>query len=348
MEPEHIITLTICGLGVFHGFSLGSYLLVNSSSKSLSNQLLGALLVIFGLRISKSIFLYFTPDLDLMLVMLGLTLVLTFGPLFLLYVRSLLLKEFKLQKRDWLHFSPFVGFLFLSSLNIVGKEFYLYFGIFFIYIHFLTYIIASYKWQKKFRKSSGISSTELKGKWLNYIHLGMLFIWLSYFMFLLDELVPYIAGPITYSLVIYPLSFWAIIKKVHKQEEQKYQNSRLETGESFLIMSRLESYIEEEKAYLDPELKLPALATHLNTPAHLLSQVVNENVGQNFQQYLNSFRVKSAQEMLKAREHAHLTISAIAFDSGFNSLSAFNAAFKKMLQKTPSQYRKEESIHHNS
>ncbi|MCE7991141.1 MAG: AraC family transcriptional regulator [Roseivirga sp.] len=342
MLAEHILILAICGLGVFHGISLGTYLMVGATANSLPNKLLGALLAVFGLRISKSIFLYFTSDLDIMLVMLGLTLILSFGPLFFLYVRSLLENDFKLARKHLLHAVPFILFLTLTSLGIVDKTFYMPFGILFIYLHFLAYIIISFAWQRKFRRSNPISNNQSAGKWINYIHLGMAFIWLSYFMFLLDEIVPYIAGPITYSLVIYPLSFWAIIKKVHKPEEKKYQNSRLDNTASLQVISKLEAHIKEEKRFLNPDLKLPMVATELNTTPHVLSQAVNENFGQNFQQYLNGYRVKAAQEMLERQEKSHLTIASIAFDSGFNSLSAFNTSFKKVLQKTPSQYRKEQ------
>jgi AraC-like DNA-binding protein len=150
-------------------------------------------------------------------------------------------------------------------------------------------------------------------------------------------------GPITYSLVIYPLSFWAIAKKVLHPTEKKYQNSRLNNRESEQIITKLEAYIQSGKPFLNPDLKLTMVAAQLNTTPHVLSQVVNENFKQNFRQYLNSHRVEAAQKMLALEENAHLTIASIAYDSGFNSLSAFNTAFKKVLQQTPSQYRKEQS-----
>lgn len=341
MLAEHILILAICGLGVFHGISLGSYLMISSQARSLPNKLLGTLLVVFGLRISKSLFLYFTADLDFLLISLGLTLILSFGPLFFFYIRSFLDHNFSLKRQHGLHAAPFLLFLILSSIGLLNKGFYLSFGIIFIYLHFLTYIIVSFVWQKKHWKSAGEVKNTITKTWVRYLHFGMIFVWISYFMFLLDELVPYIVGPITYSLVIYPLSFWAILKKVHKPEEKKYQNSRLENQESLKIISELENYIEHDKPFLNPELKLPMVAAQLNIAPHALSQAVNENFGQNFQQYLNGHRVNSAQEMLQSNKHAHFTIAAIAFDCGFNSLSAFNTAFKKALQKTPSQYRKD-------
>ena len=338
MLPEHILILALCGLGVFHGLSIGIYLL--STANKLPGKLLGTLLLVFGLRISKSIFLYFTADLDFLLITLGLSLILAFGPLFLFYIKSLVQKDLKLTWQNGLHLLPFLLFFTLNSFGLLSREFYQYFGIYFIYLHFLAYIITSFFWQKRQFRSTQISAGASSKKWINLIQLGMAFIWLSYFVFLLDGLIPYIAGPITYSLVIYPLSFWAMKNKVHKTSEKKYQNSRLDEVGSITIIRQLEQFIQKEKPFLDPELKLADLATRLNTTPHLLSQAVNETYGQNFQQYLNAYRVDTAKELLKSEDTFHLTIAAIAFDSGFNSLSAFNAAFKRVLQQTPSQFRK--------
>jgi AraC-like DNA-binding protein len=341
MEVEHILILAICGLGVVHGLSLGVYLIITAQAKSLANNLLGALLVLFGLRISKSVFLYFTSDLDFLLITLGLSLILSFGPLFYFYVRSYLEETFQLRKEHFIHAVPFLVFMGLNSFGLLGKGFYVAFGIYFIYLHFLAYIIATFFWQKRYWKTPLTNGLELKKKWINYLQIGIVLIWVSYFVFLLDGLVPYIVGPITYSLVIYPLSFWAIANKVLQPTEKKYQNSKLNNLASQQIITKLEAYIKTEKPFLNADLKLPMVAAQLNTTPHALSQVVNENFQQNFRQYLNSHRVKSAQRMLGLEENAHLTIASIAYDCGFNSLSAFNTAFKKALDKTPSQYRKE-------
>ena len=340
MVVEHILILAISSLGVIHGISLGFYLLLTSKVKPLANRLLGVLLIIFGVRISKSIFLYFTPDLSFLLITLGLSLILSFGPLFYFYVRSFLKEAFTLKKSHLWHAIPFTAFFVLNSFGLLKKEFYLYFGIYFIYLHFLTYIIVAYLWQRKQWSTLRSNNLKLKKQWVSFIHLGIVFIWVSYFMFLLDEIVPYIAGPVTYSLVIYPLSFWAIANKVLQPEEKKYQNSRLDSHEAQQLIDQLETYMKEEQPFLNPDMKLSMLAAQLKTTPHALSQAVNENFQQNFQLYLNTYRIQAAQEMLDSDAHDHLTISAIALDCGFNSLSVFNTAFKKILQTTPSQYRK--------
>jgi len=340
MLVEHIIILALSGFGVFHGLSLGFYLVYTEVRKKSANFTLGILLVLMGIRISKSIFLYFMADLDYVFITLGLSLVLSFGPLFYFYVRQYIDENFSFSRYDILHAIPFLLFFGLNSFNLLSREFYLAFGIYFIYLHFLAYIIFAFFYQKRWYASSTESPEPVRKSWLLLIHVGIIVIWISYFMFLLDELVPYIMGPVTYSLVIYPLSIWAFIKKPLNRPEQKYQSSSLDENNTRQLTSKLTSCMENEHPYLNADLKLPELADMLKVTPHMLSQVVNQEFGINFQQYLNSYRVRHAMEKLSAEKFSHLTISSIALDSGFNSLSAFNAAFKKEAGLTPSQYRK--------
>ncbi|WP_460219535.1 helix-turn-helix domain-containing protein [Psychroserpens sp. MEBiC05023] len=307
-------------------------------SKWISNQILGILLILFGVRISKSIFLYFTSDLDFILITLGLTLILFFGPLFYFYTKSYLLKDFGVKKKMLLHGVPFLLLLVLNSFTLLSKEFYVNFGIYVIYLHFLGYILISFFWKKKYLKKENDVSV-IRRKWLNLIHLGIVFIWVSYFIFLLGDYIPYILGPLTYSIVVYSLSIWAIANKALKESEKKYQNSKLSSEKSSEIFKKLENYFINDKPFLNPDLKLQMVASELHVTSHTLSQSVNENCNQNFQQYLNSYRIEEAKQVLLSDENKLVTISSIAYDCGFNSISAFNTAFKKLENKTPSQYR---------
>ena len=75
-------------------------------------------------------------------------------------------------------------------------------------------------------------------------------------------------------------------------------------------------------------------------PAHALSQLINEELGQNFFDYINSFRIQEFERRLVDPRNAHVSILGIAMDVGFNSKSSFNTAFRKFKGMTPSEYRK--------
>ena len=59
-----------------------------------------------------------------------------------------------------------------------------------------------------------------------------------------------------------------------------------------------------------------------------------------FFDYLNKYRVQHAMVMLGKPDQQSNVILNIAFAVGFNSNSAFYAAFKKCVGQTPAQYRK--------
>jgi AraC-like DNA-binding protein len=104
---------------------------------------------------------------------------------------------------------------------------------------------------------------------------------------------------------------------------------------------KLTNFMEQEKPFLDPNLTLPMLAGKLPTTVHILSKVINESFNKNFFDYINGYRVAHFMQLAQQRDNKKFTLLALAFDSGFNSKSTFNTAFKKATNKTPSQYLKD-------
>ena len=99
--------------------------------------------------------------------------------------------------------------------------------------------------------------------------------------------------------------------------------------------------MQEEKLYLKEDFSLPSLAKKLGVSPHHLSQILNESLGQSFFDYAAQWRIVEAKKLLVSSESQHIKIEEIAEMVGYNSKSAFNTAFKKIVGQTPSQYRKE-------
>lgn len=97
--------------------------------------------------------------------------------------------------------------------------------------------------------------------------------------------------------------------------------------------------MESEKPYLDSDINLPGLSRHIGIPEHYLSQVINGKLNQNFFDFINHYRIREASRILSGSKN-RLTIRRVAFEVGFNSKSAFNRAFKKHIQMTPSDCKK--------
>ena len=124
-----------------------------------------------------------------------------------------------------------------------------------------------------------------------------------------------------------------VIGNEEEVTREKYQNSPVTAPFSEEIAQLINSHMQTEESYLNPQLTLPELAEKLSISPHILSQVLNETLKQNFFEFVNSFRIDKAKAMLK--ETNCKPVIQIAMDSGFNSKTAFYSAFKKHLGTTP-------------
>ncbi len=118
--------------------------------------------------------------------------------------------------------------------------------------------------------------------------------------------------------------------------EIKYKNSGMNEAMVHWIYQKLLSCMEEEKPYLSPKLTLAELAARLNVSVNQLSQVINQQAGVNFHDFVNSYRIDAF--LKSAKENKNYSLLALALDAGFNSKSSFNYIFKKQKGFTPSQY----------
>jgi AraC-like DNA-binding protein len=98
--------------------------------------------------------------------------------------------------------------------------------------------------------------------------------------------------------------------------------------------------MEEKKPWLNGELTAGQLSQLLGISVNHLSQVLNKEQHQNFFDFINSYRVSEVIRRMGDNGNSHLTLLAIALDSGFNSKTSFNTVFKKVTNQTPSHYCK--------
>ena len=96
--------------------------------------------------------------------------------------------------------------------------------------------------------------------------------------------------------------------------------------------------MQVQKAYEDPELSLTTLARELKTNPAVISRTINQGFEQNFNDFVNQFRIDAVKEMLDKGEHKKQTLLGIAFDCGFNSKATFNRAFKKATGLSPKEW----------
>jgi AraC-like DNA-binding protein len=131
--------------------------------------------------------------------------------------------------------------------------------------------------------------------------------------------------------------FMALKKK--NESKRKYKNSNLTEEQKEEYVKHIFTFMDEERPFINPELTVQDLSKQLNISRHHLTELLNNDIGKNFFTFINEYRVEEVKRRLLDTRFEHLTIVAIAFESGFNSKSTFNSIFKQNTGNTPSQWK---------
>ncbi|GAB3010877.1 helix-turn-helix transcriptional regulator [Spirosoma pulveris] len=140
-------------------------------------------------------------------------------------------------------------------------------------------------------------------------------------------------------LDIPPPELTAVANESLAEPKKKYEKSALSEEVEDAVLNKLARLLETEKPYLDSDLSLPKLAARLDTSPHHLSQLLNDRLGQTFFDWLATYRIAEARQLLSGPATSHLKIDEISERVGYNSPSAFHTAFKRLTNQTPAQFR---------
>ena len=131
------------------------------------------------------------------------------------------------------------------------------------------------------------------------------------------------------------MSFKPIVESTPLAKSSKTQETVTEQKN---LAKKLNYLMAKEALYLQPDLNLKTLAQHLNTNTALLSATVNQQLGKNFNDYINSLRINEFIARYALPKNSQYTLLAIAYDCGFNSKATFNRAFKKEKGQSPKEF----------
>ncbi len=110
------------------------------------------------------------------------------------------------------------------------------------------------------------------------------------------------------------------------------------------ILQRIEQRMQDFQDFRQSELTLKAFAGQLRLPVRQVSRHLNHGFQQSFVDFVNRQRVDYLVGRLEAGDLEQFTLLAIALDSGFNSKSSFNRAFKRFRGVTPSAFLKAKGL----
>ena len=104
------------------------------------------------------------------------------------------------------------------------------------------------------------------------------------------------------------------------------------------LLNKLDDLMKAEKPFTNAELSLNQLSLMLKTNSSELSFLINSSKKKNFNDYINALRIEEFINLTKLQNNQNLTLEALAYESGFNSKSTFNRAFKKVHGSSPTAY----------
>ena len=287
------------------------------------------------------------------------------GPALYFHIK-VLLPDGERLKKTWLHFLPaFISTILMSVLfavrsaipsfsNIALLKFLALGYVLIQLIHLLTYVFMTRRYIRYHDAQMGKYTSALvkiNKKWVkNLTIVSTAFcalIGIMYFLIISGGYYEMNNSADTLFLVLLSIILMTIIVKSWRQPEvtsgiyksaDKYQTSKLSDLDVQSIKQKLVTLVEEDKPFLDPELSLKQLADKLQLPAHNLSQLINQEYNLNFSHFINESRIDYAVDLMKRGGHKKTTLEGIAYDSGFNSKSTFNRAFKRKLGCSPREF----------
>jgi len=363
------IIVLLLMLGAIHGFILAVFLWTIRGVFALANRILAWIILLFSLiilmhtlfHIGYSLDFGFLPSLRRLLqtlfgpLLIYYAVALLFGPLVYFYVVALTQGNFRFKRSHIIHFLPALVVAFAvvpwifrgddSSIHQHGSDWASKVSGWLAFVHALTYVgIAAGK-----LKSSGDAAKSKrersKLKWLRLFLIAFVTTWIgAIFMEVYGgnaESWNYVW--IIASIFIYTVGYIGMkrpeIFTGSERTYRKYERSTLTPENARIYLQKLDDLMQEEKPFLKSDITLSILAQKLSISTHHLSQIINQYFHQNFFDYINQRRIEEAKLIMANPKKQHLNISAIAYEVGFNSISAFNTAFKKHTDLTPSKFK---------
>ncbi len=360
-------------LGAAQGFFLASFLFMKKRDEGISYKLLSLLLFVASLLFLMAAF-HQARRTDLLIIFgpVLFPLILSLGPLLYLYIKSMLQKDFKLKILDiFLFFPTFFAFFFFARIYFfpyeeqvkfiesfyshdvsLSETLFRYFDI----AYRATFVILSIKLLSDYRerlKEEYSAIEQIDYGWLKQLliyYLITIFVLLIITVMNLDNDFRIVVASYL-AFIMYVIGYKIVTDNskespkmdelgITKKPKPKYEKTGLADEKKNALKEKLLYEIEKNKIYVEPDLTLKKLAEILGATQNQVSQLINEQFGRNFYEFINGYRVELAKKLLVSEEYKNESILSIAFDVGFQSKSTFNAVFKKLTKTTPSQYRK--------
>jgi AraC-like DNA-binding protein len=359
LDALHIVSI----IAIFQSLFMAFFYLLHRNKYGYANRILSAMMFCFSLLIGFTLFLsidehnvlvkYHKPFFILSQVSF------LIGPLLLFYIRSLLNPNWKISKRDAVHIIPFIIAVACSFVIISNNKsfiIWIYPGRLYLALSISVQMLLYFFLSVRALHACGLTVrlffsflNDPRVHWIRFFLIGYVVLWLIQFNLFIGWDVLRSPGWCPYTFSLYFLAsfiFFNGIVYLHLKkpdlfiQQKKYRYSILKESDKEAYRDKVYSAIVHKRLYLQPTLTLIGLSREISiAPCHL-SQIINESYRTNFCDFINGFRVEESKRLL-SQFSGKRNIIDIAFESGFNSKSAFNHAFKKFTGLTPKVFQQE-------
>ncbi|HCQ13734.1 AraC family transcriptional regulator [Flavobacterium sp.] len=372
------LLIIVTSISLFISLFLAIFLFTVKTKQKTSNALFATFLIITAIDLSGPL-LSLAVDKPSNLGMLRNTMAFLQIPVFYLYVLSVCYSDFKLKPKYLVHLLPFLianiillpRFYFVdvaSKIDLLQNRqsvLELQFSHILFHTQIVVYLIAVFMLLRKTKKlylenyaGANINSYY----WLFQFTTALAILYLialvkNIFKFSQYE---YISEWVNSGLLIFQLfvTCWYLLKALNNPDLFRNIDSKLKLVADIILenkdseplagndkkqdetLLKLQQFMMDEKPYLNPTLTIQDVSNTIQIPTRELSILINHQLDQHFYDFVNSYRIEHAKEILQDTTKSKLTILEILYEVGFNSKSSFNTAFKKHTGYTPTDYRK--------
>ena len=284
------------------------------------------------------------------------------GPAFYFYIKTLTESPNTFRRKDLWHFSPIV----LNYIHSIYHTIFIHINPWPWFHHVaewlesaailsvLIYLFLSFQLVRAYQRSllNKVSYTEsIDLRWVTQFIFVIAASCILIVAFLIASLL---AGgkytlqdwddPRAFTLLLYAgVLYWLSISgfkqaQTHRILEQE-ESTEQDLSEHSAVIRKLNTALRDHHLYRNPQLSLADLSRFVNISGRAISNTINQELGKNFFQFINEYRVEEVKERLKDPKQAHQKILSLAFDAGFHSKASFNRVFKAYTGQTPQSYK---------
>lgn len=179
-----------------------------------------------------------------------------------------------------------------------------------------------------------------KQQWILAIFIVLVLLWIADAIFqigvyhIIEILLCAVLLGMGYIVYFSPAFFeaHAVVKQRNLEQFSGYDDEQ--------SIQALKELFDKGRVFLRPRLTLEEISSEMRLPSRYISYLINHVHQCNFNQFVNTYRVKEVLKRMEDPQNNIKTLLGIALDAGFSSKSSFNTAFRSVMGEAPSTFLK--------